>query len=228
MSKDLISKDEVRFVRNPRAKRYIVRVDTKGRITLTLPKRGSMRYALKFANEHLDWIRERQNLAVKEKTADARLGFGQRILFRGEWHELILEKDCGRPVMIFANQRLFIADENMDLRRPLRTLMMEMARIEFPPKVMEYAERFALTVKRVSVRGQKTRWGSCSSAGTISLNWRLLQAPTGARDYVIIHELMHLFEMNHSPRFWSLVADACPDYSFWKKWLDEHQSEMSW
>jgi predicted metal-dependent hydrolase len=69
------------------------------------------------------------------------------------------------------------------------------------------------------VRAQKTRWGSCSARGTISLNWRLIQAPPGVVDYLIIHELMHRREMNHSARYWKLVAQAFPDYRRAEQWL---------
>ena len=69
-----------------------------------------------------------------------------------------------------------------------------------------------LTVSKVSVRNQKWRWGSCSRRGHICLNWRLVETPAWVRDYVMIHELMHLRQMNHSRKFWKLVAQACPDY----------------
>jgi hypothetical protein len=77
-------------------------------------------------------------------------------------------------------------------------------------------------VCRVVVRNQRTRWGSCSRRGTLSLNWRLVQAPVFVRDYIILHELMHLREMNHSARFWRLVEAACPDYAMAERWLKAH------
>jgi len=74
----------------------------------------------------------------------------------------------------------------------------------------------------VSVRNQRSRWGSCSRHGTISLNWRLVQTPTFVRDYIILHELAHLKEMNHSKRFWREVARLCPDFGRAERWLKEH------
>jgi len=88
-----------------------------------------------------------------------------------------------------------------------------------PGRLMELAREHGLTVTRVSIRNQKWRWGSCSRNGHICLNWRLVQVPDWVRDYVMIHELMHLKRMDHSPKFWRLVAAACPRYQDARRWL---------
>jgi predicted metal-dependent hydrolase len=93
---------------------------------------------------------------------------------------------------------------------------------ELPARLLELAAAHGLRVDRVSVRNQRWRWGSCSRNGHICLNWRLAQMPPPIRDYVMIHELMHLKQMNHSPKFWKLVARACPDYEVARQWLREH------
>lgn len=93
---------------------------------------------------------------------------------------------------------------------------------ELPARLLELADAHGLRVDRVSVRNQRWRWGSCSRSGHICLNWRLAQMPPPIRDYVMIHELMHLKQMNHSPKFWQLVARACPDYEAARQWLREH------
>jgi predicted metal-dependent hydrolase len=93
---------------------------------------------------------------------------------------------------------------------------------ELPVRLLELAETHGLRVDRISVRNQRWRWGSCSRGGHICLNWRLVRMPPAIRDYVIIHELMHLKRMDHSPRFWKLVAEACPEYQTARKWLREH------
>ena len=98
------------------------------------------------------------------------------------------------------------------------------AQRELPPRVLELAARFGLTVTRVSVRNQRWRWGSCSRQGHICLNWRLVDMPEWVRDYVLIHELMHLRRMDHSPAFWKLVAVACPDYEKARQWLRAHKA----
>ena len=90
---------------------------------------------------------------------------------------------------------------------------------ELPARLLELAAVHSLRVARISVRNQRWRWGSCSPDGHICLNWRLVQMPPEIRDYVMIHELMHLKRLDHSPRFWKLVAAACPEYRTARKWL---------
>ena len=93
------------------------------------------------------------------------------------------------------------------------------AKRELPPRLLGLAADLGLSVARVSVRNQKWRWGSCSRSGHICLNWRLVDMPDWVRDYVMVHELMHLRRMDHSRRFWKLVAAACPDYERARAWL---------
>jgi predicted metal-dependent hydrolase len=96
------------------------------------------------------------------------------------------------------------------------------AKRELPLRLLELAGLYGLRVGRISVRNQKWRWGSCSPGGHICLNWRLVQMPDAVRDYVLIHELMHLKRMDHSPKFWKLVADACPGYREHRRFLRNH------
>jgi len=100
----------------------------------------------------------------------------------------------------------------------------EQARRELPARLMELAAAHGLTVTRVSIRNQRWRWGSCSRSGHICLNWRLVTMPAPVRDYVLIHELMHLKRMDHSPAFWKLVATGCPDYRAQRAWLRNRSS----
>ena len=116
-------------------------------------------------------------------------------------------------------------------RRPARSAEEELAirsaaARELPERLYELAARFATNVTRVSVRNQRWRWGSCSPNGHICLNWRLFEMPPFVRDYVIIHELMHLKRMDHSPAFWKLVAVACPEYQTARRWLRDHERNM--
>jgi predicted metal-dependent hydrolase len=90
---------------------------------------------------------------------------------------------------------------------------------ELPPELFALAERLDITVTRVSVRNQRSRWGACSSRGSITLNWRLILVPDFVREYVLIHELMHRRELNHSKRFWRHVAAACPRHQEARAWL---------
>jgi predicted metal-dependent hydrolase len=94
------------------------------------------------------------------------------------------------------------------------------AEAELPPRLRQLAAQHAVDgLTRVSIRNQRTRWGSCGRDGHISLNWRLVLMPPDVSDYVLIHELMHLRRMDHSPAYWAHVAAACPDYQRARQWL---------
>ena len=95
----------------------------------------------------------------------------------------------------------------------------ERAKKELPPRVRQYAERMGVTYGRITIRNQRTRWGSCSSKGNLNFNCLLMLTPEEVQDYVIVHELAHRVEMNHSPRFWAIVAAVLPDYKKQRQWL---------
>ena len=167
------------FVRHPRARRYLIRVEDDGRVRVTVPRWGSKREAAAFAEREHAWI-EKQRARV-------------------------------------ARQRAAPAPEPMpkEIERQLRNR----AKRELPSRLLELAARHALTVTRISVRNQRWRWGSCSRNGHICLNWRLVQMPDAVRDYVMIHELMHLRRMDHSSKFWKLVEAACPTFQTSRSYL---------
>jgi predicted metal-dependent hydrolase len=119
----------------------------------------------------------------------------------------------------FEEQQRRPAQMPHDVERALK----DEAKRELPPRLLALAHEHGLTVSRVSVRNQRWRWGSCSPGGHICLNWRLVRMPADVRDYVMIHELMHLKRMDHSPAFWKLVEAACPDYRAARAWLKKQR-----
>ena len=131
---------------------------------------------------------------------------------------LQIEQGQGRAVLRFADQAV-AAVPGSDYRQAVQRRLRNIAKLELTARTWELARIHQVKIERVSIRAQRTRWGSCSSRGTISLNWKLIQAPPFVQDYLIIHELMHRREMNHSRRFWKWVAEACPGYQIAEKWL---------
>src|ERR1019366_7249645 len=114
-----------------------------------------------------------------------------------------------------------VPDVSADLRAVVQKHLHKLAEQELPRRVMELASFHSVDVSRVSVRNQKSRWGSCSRRGTISLNWRLIQAPGFVLDYIILHELAHRRQMNHSEKFWQEVDSLFPDYLQAERWLKQ-------
>lgn len=180
------------FVRHPRARRYLIRVTEDGTVRVTVPRWGSRREAEAFAIRERGWIEKQLRRAEAERE---RRG-GERGTTNGALGD-------GQPS----------ADE-----RVLR----DRAKNELPARLLELAAQHGLAVSRVSIRNQRRRWGSCSHSGHICLNWRLVTVPESVRDYVLIHELVHLKRMDHSATFWKLVADAFPQYRDARAWLRRH------
>jgi len=115
------------------------------------------------------------------------------------------------------------AEPRMELTCEAAKAFRARAKRELPPRLLALAAEQGLEVARVSVRDQRWRWGSCSRSRHICLNWRLVAMPAWVRDYVLVHELMHLKRMDHSPAFWALVQRACPESQAARAWLRAHQ-----
>ena len=176
-----------------RARRCSIRIGMTG-VTLVVPRRMPISQAESFLNQNLAWIRARLELTQQQAPA---LPPGT-ILYRGE--------ELAAPVSGKALEKW--------LRRQARSLILAEVKLQ--------AARMDLHPKHVTLRSQRTRWGSCSIGGHISLNWRLVMAPPESMSYVVIHELAHLAQHNHGPGFWSLVEQFCPDFRSHKKWLKQH------
>jgi predicted metal-dependent hydrolase len=215
----------VRFARHPRARRYVLRVDDDGVARVTMPRWGRRSDARAFAAAHIAWI-ERQRAAQFERRPKARaIAPGASILVRGVPHPLEVSAVAGDIVLRLGDLQL-----RKDWSRPLDESVLvglkQLARRELPIRLRELAAECGLSIERVSIRDQRTRWGSCAPSGRISLNWRLVQMPSDVRDYVLYHELMHLRVRNHSPRFWQQVARVCPRYQEARRWLREHAHRL--
>lgn len=120
-----------------------------------------------------------------------------------------------------------VSDLTDTQRAALEKRYIEAAREYFPKRAAYFQPLTGGNYSRITIRDQKTRWGSCSTKGTLSFNWRLMLAPPAVLDYVVVHELCHLTHMNHSAAFWALVESVCPDYRIHRKWLKDHGQELS-
>lgn len=212
------------LVRHRRARRYILRLRSDGSARVTIPRGGSVLEAQRFADRKVAWV-ERQLLRQAAQPAQPCQWLpGTEILFRGEPVRLELGGVGQTKLVQFAKEIVRVSGAEVDLRPAVERHLCRLAARELPARVWELAAMHQLSVQRVTVRNQRSRWGSCSRAGTISLNWRLVQAPAFVRDYLVLHELAHLREMNHSTRFWREVARLCPNSAEAERWLKQHAS----
>ena len=208
----------VHFVRTRTARRYIIRVKPDGSFRVTIPRGGSRREAESFLDEHRAWA-ERERLRVLAQHAPTQWVEGDEILLRGEHVRLRVARDGAVAWLHVGGHRVRLHDVPHDLRPAAEKCLRAVAERELVPRLVELAREQSLTVKRISIRNQRSRWGSCSHSGAIALNFRLVQTPDSIRDYVLIHELMHLKQQNHSRRFWRLVESAYPDFRSAERWL---------
>jgi len=218
------SRIPIALIRNPRARRYVLRLRPDGSGRVTIPRGGSFAEGRKFAERNVVWLeRALQRLSTRSARPREWL-IGTEIHFRGQLVTLEAGVNGESGQIRLGTESIKVKEPGSDLRRVIERHLWKVAANKLPPKVLEYAAVHQLTVGRVMVRNQKSRWGSCSRRGTISLNWRIIQAPQFVRDYLILHELMHLRQMNHSTRFWREVECVCPDYKAAESWLKQHST----
>ncbi len=213
-------------IRNPRARRYLLRLNPDGSARVTIPRGGSLAEARKFAQGNVAWFEHKLQKLATHPNRPAPWMLGMEILFRGELVKIEASEDGVETSVRFGTELIKVKDPAADLRSEIGLHLWRMAAQEFPSRVLELAASNQLKVHRITVRNQKSRWGSCSRTGTISLNWRLIQAPPFARDYLILHELMHLRQMNHSDRYWREVQKVCPYYLEAEYWLKKNSAAL--
>jgi predicted metal-dependent hydrolase len=208
-------------VRHPRARRYLLRVQEDGSVRVTLPRRGSRAEALRFVRDKAGWIeRERYRLAI-ERAAAAWLN-PQQALLDGQWVELSTAGPPAGTLRLAGRETRVPGEGARAIVQAARRLLREHAEATLPDRLRSLAAAHGFDVRRVTVRDQRTRWGSCSASGAIALNWRLVQMPPAVRDYVLLHELAHLRHPDHSRRFWREVDRLCPSHREARRWLGEH------
>ena len=212
-----------------RAKRRSIAliVERDGSLTVRAPRRATLKDIQDFIQEKTDWIiRSREKLKAIVQPPKKEYRDGERFLFLGQEYELrlvppqrpALKFDGGFTLSASARERGEQAFTNWYKAQALKVLT---------ERITHYASLHGFLPKQVKVNSAKTRWGSCTSTGTLNFTWRLVMAPLDVIDYVVLHELAHLRIKNHSPRFWKLVESLCPDFKRHRKWLRDHGERLN-
>jgi len=213
----------VEFVRHRRARHYILRLRDDGVLRVTVPRGGSRADAERFLHGRREWIaRERHRRALATAGRSGPWRAGTIIPLRGVDVplEVVPAARAGRITVAFGDQALTVpAAVGVSLRVTVERYLRRVASRELCARLDELAGAHGFAVAGVSIRNQRTRWGSCSPTGRISLNWRLIQVPPIVCDYVLLHELTHLRHLNHSARFWRELARLCPHHAEARRWL---------
>ena len=203
--------------RSARARRIRVTVDAARGVQVVLPRRAAEREAAAAVRELGPWIRRRVGeLQRAQETVSAR---GDTLPYLGR--TLRLRPEPGRSRVHLTDGELLVPD-GPERAAAIERWYRHAARTEISARLDRACQTAGLWYERLTIRGQRTRWASCSPTKAMSFNWRLLLAPEPVLDYVVWHEVCHLTIMDHSPRFWEMVERYCPDYQLHRDWLRHH------
>jgi len=230
-SLDFSRAHEYRVRRSSRAKHMRINAHPDSGIEVVVPRRMSLKHVQPFVRQHQDWI----NRQVARLGLDRPRELPEDIQLRmiNEHWQVCYETGKRQQYRLKQhNNTLTIAGPDRDIdncRVKLHQWLRQQARQHLPERLNHLGQQTGLSYNKVSIRTQRTRWGSCSSIGNINLNDRLILLPTELANYVMIHELCHTRHMNHSTRFWQLVKSHVPDYRIHEKQLRESRQYLpSW
>ncbi len=218
--------------RSTRAKRVRLEMRPESGLTVVIPKVFGIRRVPNMLREKQNWILGNFANYNKVQSRFDRTGVEANTAIRYLGRELIVitEESKGKTDCVRLEQDRLIVSI-MSASKKLNVILEQWYRIQaailIEEKVQKWSVKLNVSHNGVTIRGQKTRWGSCSRKGSLSFNWKLLMVPEPVIDYVVIHELAHLREMNHSKRFWQLVAENCSRWRELRKWLKTHEVELA-
>lgn len=219
-------KVEFEIRKSDRAKYARIDVDLKG-ITVVIPKNKPIDPE-KFLRDKSDWVLEKYDKINDywARVPDRKFKEGGEFPYLGEDYTIRLSENGSSS---FQDQQILISKDKAD-RRDIKEIIEEMYRDKIREKIKDiigdYSDQIEEDYNKLYIRNQKTKWASCSSKKNLSFNWRLLMAPENVIEYVVVHELLHLEEPNHSTKFWYRLGGILPDYKERRKWLKENSPEL--
>jgi predicted metal-dependent hydrolase len=201
-------------------------VDIRG-VTVVVPVNADEEPE-RILEENAAWVVEKKRKfdRYRNEIPDRNHDEGATFPYLGEPHEVTVESRSASDVEDGALRLAEHHVEQTSVKRALETLYRRKARERFELRADYYADEIGVDYEKIEVRNQRTKWGSCSTTGTLGLNWRLMMAPPEVIDYVVVHEVAHLREANHNDEFWSLVAEHDPDYEEHARWLEDNSARL--
>lgn len=216
----------LRIVENSRATRLTLRIDTSGRgLRVTVPPGMRMRDVDEFILRHQGWLESR----LTKYPDRPKLRPGVKLPVRGTNHVLIHEPAKRSSVEQGYDEDgayLIVHGERTHFGRRLADFLKREAKRDIEPMAMALAKQTGRKVKSIRFKDTSSRWGSCSSDGNLSFSWRIMMAPKPVIAYLVAHEVAHLTEMNHGPKFWRLCGELCPEMEKAKAWLKRNGAAL--
>jgi predicted metal-dependent hydrolase len=192
-------------------------------VEIVVPRRARLPSIPSLLASRQAWIRRHLERLERERAAES-----GRLPYLGAEYRLVVERAAGRAAVTLGCEVLHVCLPcGADPHAVLESWYREEARVVLSERVTHWAAVTGISYRRVTIRDQRTRWGSCSVLGNLNLSWRLVMAPPAVIDYVVVHELMHLREMHHGPRFWEAVREYCPGYDRQRAWLRVNGRRLS-
>jgi len=197
-----------------------IKVETSGEVVVVTPRFISKKQIEQFVTANLAWIEKTQKKVLNNRPVNDT----QVEIFGKQYHKKIINSSEFSPGVRVVGQQILINSLNAnpddrEIHQKLDKFFKNTAEKYLVPRIHQIATKMLINFSKIVLRQQKTRWGSCSSTGTLSFNWRLVHYPPAVIDYVIVHELSHRKQMNHSDKFWALVAKYDPQYKIHRNWL---------
>jgi len=203
-------------------------VETDGTLTVRAPLRMKETDIRNFIEEKKDWIKRKQANALKDAVTPRRYVDGERFLYLGKEVTLRIvpaegpRRGDGKPALAMGRVFKLTRPAQPRAESVFEAWYKKQARKVLTERVEFFAQKHGFKVEKIRISSARTRWGSYSSRGTLSFTWRLVMAPLEIIDYVVVHELCHSKELNHSKAFWAQVESILPDYKRRRKWLKEN------
>jgi predicted metal-dependent hydrolase len=230
------------FTMNGTAMPYVLRRSSRSRylrleivpgvgLVVTAPRHAGPAFIESFIEQKQDWIRRKMDVYLAAvKAVPREIKDGATTEYLGKELTIKVENNPGKPAMVRLDKNRLVINKDHsaeELKTMIEGWYKFQVNVIFKDRLEFWSREMKIEFCSYKTRGQRTRWGSCSRNGHLSFNWKLVKTPAEIIDYVIIHELAHLKQMNHSPRFWALVEKYCPDFKIRRKWLHDHDSLLA-
>lgn len=200
------------------------------KVEVRSPLWTSRRQIQKFLESNQEWIEQKLREESRRYRESLRIEHGRKIFYRARERRIVFE-ESPRQRIIISRDEFIIRGPGLtpaSARKQLEDYLQEQASRYLPDRARALARylRVSRHLKEIKLRKTKTKWGHCTSSGVVQFNWLIMLAPNSIIDYMIAHEISHLVHMNHSAEFWSLVESVCPDYQYYREWLQAHEHRL--
>ncbi len=212
---------------NARAQHIKIKITAQAEVIVVAPRDCPTFFIDRFVNQHRDWIEK--TLKKVQENRPAKKNTDEILLFGKTYHKVIGSR-AEYPLGVRVSDNKFIitpvSENKTSIDKSLQQFLKSTAEKYITPRTQQLAKKMNISYHSISFKNQKTRWGSCSSQGNLNFNWKLVHSPPAVIDYVIIHELAHRTEMNHSADFWEIVKKFDPEYLKHRGWLKREGMDL--